>query len=290
MKKATILLAAAMTGMLFGPAAAAAQNPDPQTDTTAIEVVKESSSSTPASDMVLRSDNKSGSLALEIAGYQIMLSSPDRNDQKESTRSKVKWSFGAGHMEFGFNALVKESYSGYPDNLNNFMSLRLSKSIHFAFRPLMLTASINKYSRSKARWDISTGLKITNNDLTFSDNITLQKQDGRIMPVELDKAYKKSKLAVTQLGFPLTIGYTHRPSNLGFSVTLNNDLLLNARTKYKRPKTKQPVSFVRSFSNSIQVTMTYKNFGIYADYALSPLFKDNMGVQTRIVSFGFVIK
>lgn len=82
MKKATILLAAAMTGMLFGPAAAATQNPDPQTDTTAIEVVKESSSSTPASDMVLRSDNKSGSLALEIAGYQIMLSSPDRNDQK----------------------------------------------------------------------------------------------------------------------------------------------------------------------------------------------------------------
>lgn len=47
---------------------------------------------------------------------------------------------------------------------------------------------------------------------------------------------------------------------------------------------------MRSFSNSIQVTMTYKNFGIYADYALSPLFKDNMGVQARIVSFGFVIK
>jgi hypothetical protein len=188
------------------------------------------------------------------------------------------------NIRLGFNALVDTDYSKYAPEYNDFLDLKGGKSIHFG----MDIAGM--YLQLDRRGDIylGVGVSVQCDNYTFSNNITIKRIDGVIMPEELDKEYKKSKLTATYFGIPVYL--TFRPYNK-IKIALNGyaEFLTNSHTKYKKPKHKSDISGLNPVQLGLGGSFTYSGFGVYVKYSLTPLFKSESGPGAHLLSAGLVI-
>lgn len=284
MKRILITLA-----LILASLAAAAQQPTAPDST---EIVKASdrpdapTTTAPLTDstsIVLRTDEQTSTLDLEIGGYVISIGSP------EKPKSRSEFALGAYNMDIGTSILVGEGYAGYSADEQGFMA-RGRKSVHFATNIFRYTLRLSD-SRVPTKVRFYTGLRISNDNYSLQPDRTLGNDaTGRVVPIALDREYKKSKYYVERIGIPIGFNVLHRPSELSVDVSITNSITFAQRTVYKKPKTKtNAITGANPYHCAVRVAIKYSWIGFYTEYSLTPLFKKGVGPQGNLFSLGATI-
>lgn len=272
------------------------------TDTTAAAEIQPADTTAAGDSDLIRMHPDGSGLRLEIAGYGITLGNRSDKDRSDEDRSDyfgnesflakdfprkrvrpVRGSFGLAAVEFGVSTLVDTHYGPTWAGEGDFMEIKPEKSFCFSAEVLKLRILLDRQSH----WWLSTGLRVTYNDLVFNGTHTLQRIDGIVRPVELDPATKKSKLAVGYLSIPLGVTFSAQRMNITLRAT--GDLLTTSHYKYKKPNKKEDTSGLTPWQWCVGGVLTYRNVGIYANYALTPLFRHDVGPETHILSMGLYL-
>ena len=284
MKRIIIILA-----MIFAAATAAAQQPneeivkEPAPDAAATTAPTTSAPLTDSTDIVLRADTNTATLDLEVGGFVISIGSPE----KQARRSE--FAIGAYHMDIGTVRLIGEGYAGYSADEQGFMA-RGRKSVHFATNIFRYTLRLSD-SRVPTKCYFYTGLRISNDNFSLQPDRTLGNDaTGRVVPIALDREYKKSKFYVERIGVPIGFYVSHRPSRLWFDVSVINSINYAQRTVYKKPKVRSnAIRGINPYECAIRASINFSSFGFYTEYSFTPLFRKGVGPSGNIFSLGATI-
>ena len=228
----------------------------------------------------LRDGGKDGNMILEVAGFGLTLGHTPMQ-QLEIKRPKV-WFNVLSEVELGFTQLTGVDYSGYTAQQKGFLDQQLGPSFHFSFSAVQIRLPLNR-SRSLR---IGLGLQYTLDNFRLSNNnITLGNSDGRIVPVELEKSAAKSKVVTSSLGIPLRLTYDPM-KHLRITAVAYSDFLMGADAIYKKPKDKNSLSGFRTYQFGVGLSVSYRGFGIFTRYGVTPLFKNNAGPNCHTLTFG----
>ena len=284
MKRIIIILA-----MIFAAVAANAQQPneeivkEPALDATATTAPTTSAPLTDSTDIVLRADTNTATLDLEVGGFVISIGSPE----KQARRSE--FAIGAYHMDIGTVRLIDEGYAGYSADEQGFMA-RGRKSVHFATTLFRYSLRLSD-SRVPTKCYFYTGLRISGDNYSLQPDRTLGNDaTGRVVPIALDREYKKSKFYVERFGVPIGFYVSHRPSRLRFDVSVINSINFTQRTVYKKPKMcSNAIRGINPYQCAIRASINYSSFGFYTEYSFTPLFRKGVGPSGNIFSLGATI-
>lgn len=225
-------------------------------------------------NVYLYRDKRESELRLAVGGYYISFEGKPRQP------IRIKYGFGFQNVEFGFSLLTTPGYGGYDRGQRDFLDLRVGKSIHFGFRIFDFG-----FSNRRRSVEFHTGVHLMCDNYVFNDNLTIRRSGEKIVPVPLDRDYKKSKLTTAAFGIPVQVTFLPAKS-LRISALVYGDLVCNAHTKYKKPKVKERFSGVNEFQCGVGATLTYRGFGLYAKYGLTRLFRNGTGPDTHALSVG----
>ena len=218
-------------------------------------------------------------MILEVAGFGITLGQA-AGGEKQQVKSypRVCGLFFDG-VELGFNFLTGADYAGYPAEAGDFLDIKGGNS------PVGLSVALDR----KRRCEFSTGLRYTVDNYRLSDNsITLGREGGMIVPLPLDEKADKSKLRITSLGIPLQFSFDP-VRHLRVAVVGYCDFTLGSNAIYKKPKEKSSLSGVNPFRFGFGGSVSYRGFGLYVRYGVTPLFKSGAGPACHPVSFGVCV-
>lgn len=231
--------------------------------------------------VTLRDGGNDGSMVLEVAGFGLTLGhTPMQNMAVKPPRIELNL---LSDMEFGFTQLTGVDYSGYASGEKDFLDQRLGPSFHFSFSAVQICLSLNR-SRTLS---LGLGFQYTLDNFRLADNgITLGNRDGRIVPVPLDEPAAKSKAVTSSLGLPVRLIY-NPVRHLRITVVAYSDFLLGADAIYKKPKEKHRLSGFRAYQFGVGASVTYRGFGFFGRYGVSPLFRNDAGPDCHTFSFGF---
>lgn len=255
------------------PAATAMPSPDP-------EIVQ------------LKSDR--GELRLEIAGYGITLGNRDADESKAAGNEAAAPSekpekkplkrfhgcFGFTDWEIGIPLLVNTTYGPAWAGEGEFLETSTRKSFSFGYTLLSLRYMLDR----NGHWWLSTGVRGNIYDIVLSGKQTIRYTDGMIHALELDPSTKKSKLSFTTLGIPLML--TCSVSDFRITLRASGNLYTSYRAVHKKPKEKYELRGVEPWSWNIGGAITYHKVGVSFDYALTPLFRSDVGPETHLFTFG----
>lgn len=255
------------------PAATAMPSPDP-------EIVQ------------LKSDR--GELRLEIAGYGITLGNRDADESKAAGNEAAAPSekpekkplkrfhgcFGFTDWEIGIPLLVNTTYGPAWAGEGEFLETSTRKSFSFGYTLLSLRYMLDR----SGHWWLSTGVRGNIYDIVLSGKQTIRYTDGMIHALELDPSTKKSKLSFTTLGIPLML--TCSVSDFRITLRASGNLYTSYRAVHKKPKEKYELRGMEPWSWNIGGAITYHKVGVSFDYALTPLFRSDVGPETHLFTFG----
>ena len=261
------------TAATSAPAATAMPSPDP-------EIVQ------------LKSDR--GELRLEIAGYGITLGNRDADESKAAGNETAAPSekpekkplkrfhgcFGFTDWEIGIPLLVNTSYGPAWAGEGEFLETSTRKSFSFGYTLLSLRYMLDR----NGHWWLSTGVRGNIYDIVLSGKQTIRYTDGMIHALELDPSTKKSKLSFTTLGIHLML--TCSVSDFRITLRASGNLYTSYRAVHKKPKEKYELRGVEPWSWNIGGAITYHKIGVSFDYALTPLFRSDVGPETHLFTFG----
>jgi hypothetical protein len=218
------------------------------------------------------------------------------HEPKAPQKIKKSRSHWAG-LDLGFNTLMFDKFSTDLPAGYDFLDLKPGKSIviglnlwHFDFpiykRYLMLT----------------TGLGLTLNNYRFSSEKTLV-ADTTLVTAAYDYNslgeqinYTKNKLAVNYVTVPVLLQFNthaelkksfHFAAGLTFSYKYNSHLKLVYEENGDTQKTKRRDEFnIEPFRYDATIRLGYRNYAVFANYALTELFKSGKGPSLHPFSFG----
>ena len=220
-------------------------------------------------------------------GPKININKGETRQKKSDRNFNPHW---AG-LEVGLNMFHNTDYSLYCGD--EFFDLIPGKS---------LTWNLNfaewAFKNERNNFGLVTGLGFSFSDYTFDKPITIEKHssNGMVIPVDINPdRLKKSKLTTTYLTAPLMLE-VKTPlkmgnSHLHFAGGIIGGINLGAHTKYKY---KYPKSKEKYHSNFNLATFKYEltgrigfgDFCIFANYSLSPLFKNGKGPELYPLMIG----
>lgn len=240
------------------------------------------SSGSDGEDLVIRI----ASMEIAMNGHKSAAKSGSRVTYSAARPLRV--AFGSSNFqsffELGFNTLPCPDYSMYGNlagTVYDFLDLRNAKSLQFAFSLGDLTLYLNR-QRSLA---FTTAFQIVFDEYVFSNNITLVKKDGILVPASISPSYKKSKLSTTSFQIPLifTIG---RSRSFHFSLGVYGGVRIGNHTKIKFPKTKMYDMYMAPFYGGITARAGFRGLYVYTNYALSDMFKRGKGPAVAPLTVG----
>ena len=194
-------------------------------------------------------------------------------------------------IEVGMNMFHQTDYAMYNKAYGEFFELVPGKS---------LTWNLNfaewAFKNEANNFALVTGLGFSFSDFTFDRSITIAKQngDGMIVPVPLEAdGLKKSKLSVTYLTAPLILE-VKTPLRMGGSRLyiaggVIGGLNIGAHTKYKYQKDKEKTRSnynLNAFKYELTGRLGFGDFCLFANYSLSPLFKEGRGPELYPLMIG----
>lgn len=240
----------------------------------------------------LKSDR--GELRLEIAGYGITLGNRDADESKAAGNEAAAPSekpekkplkrfhgcFGFTDWEIGIPLLVNTTYGPAWAGEGEFLETSTRKSFSFGYTLLSLRYMLDR----NGHWWLSTGVRGNIYDIVLSGKQTIRYTDGMIHALELDPSTKKSKLSFTTLGIPLML--TCSVSDFRITLRASGNLYTSYRAVHKKPKEKYELRGVEPWSWNIGGAITYHKVGVSFDYALTPLFRSDVGPETHLFTFG----
>ncbi len=210
----------------------------------------------------------------------------DDKDWGDSWRRKNFNGHWAG-FELGVNGFFSTDYSAYAEG--DFMDLNQAKSIEVNFNFLEYNIAL-----SPDRIGLVTGMGWSINNYRFDNPLTIEKQDGIIVPVPIEKeGFDKSKLTASYLTVPLLLEF-QIPVNGGSNEVFVSGgvvgaLNIGSHTKIKAnsSKSKDHGSFaINPFKYSVVGRIGLKDISLFASYGLSTFFKDDKGPELYPFTIG----
>ncbi len=260
-------------------------------------------------DIILQQNEEQG-VVINIAGYQISLAG-EKKDSDYNTRQliigpqgasvinaqvaedgftkikekKSKLSF-VSNSKLGLIALASPDYSLYSTADKNFLDLRTGKSIFYGLDLMSLRLPLN----NSGSLNLRTGINLMCYNFTFSNDITLESQNGMVTPIAIDSSNKKSKLTTTYLAIPLSLSIKVAKKTF-IEPSLYAGILTSSNTKYKKPKVKtKQLSGLNQAVTGASFAVYHNGIGVYCDYNLTTLFNQDQGPTTHALSAGITFK
>lgn len=239
-------------------------------------------------DSLMNIKPQGSELRIEAAGFGITLGNNENAgfhypySPGKHRQARVSTSLGIASIDFGFNILNGVSYYGPWSGLGDFLDMSGGKSIRLAWEPAAVDIALD----SRGCVSLIAGIRLSADNYMFSEPYTLRPDGaGQLMPEKLEGYIKKSKMTAAYIGIPVKLSF-----RLARTVYLTGyaswDLLLNAHTKYKKPKTKDNLPGISPWKVSAGGCLSVSNIGIYCDYGITPLFKDGTGADAHTISVG----
>jgi hypothetical protein len=219
------------------------------------------------------------------------------NDKRVET--SIKFAFP---MYFGTSVLTDLTYKGwwgtfeglYPD----FMDLDTRKNFVYALD------MVSMHVRADAV-DLSLGLRWTFMNFTFRDpSLTIRPSvaassvlsmvvpERTCVPSRINAEiagydYTKSKLFASYLGIPFRVSFNYGKATIYGGVSA--ELLMDSYTKYKHPKYRESINgLFNDFRATVEAGFSLYNFGLFVNYGLTPLFKEQYS-DARTLTIGVTL-
>lgn len=269
-----------------------------RTDTTSISVgrrqlmVVEGTDTTTISlgGREIRIIEKDGSTRVNVIGRE-------DSENRGLTRRRKGFDGNWRGLEIGLNNFVNDDFSTSPGPDAYFMELRTAKSWNVNLNILQYDFAI-----AGDHFGMVTGLGFEFNDYRFTNNVSIEKQDRFIVPVDYDEAgiqLEKTKLSTLYLTVPLLIEFQARKNSwhrVYFSAGVIGGINLGSHTKvvYRdgsgKQKDKERDDFYLSpFRYGLTFRTGYRSLNLFANYYPTPLFQKNRGPELYPVSVGLSI-
>jgi hypothetical protein len=211
---------------------------------------------------------------------QAPAATPVTKTVKERNTGVPSW-FGSGHIgwiEVGMNLLPSPDYSDYQNN--TFLELRNAASLQWTFTLVGLTFDFDR----RGIVALSAGAQLTWNNYVLANPVTLVKDDGRLVPMDLQNP-KKSKFTSFSLQIPVLLEF-NISKNFFIAGGAYGGLNIGSKTKYKFPRTKERDVYMNQFYYGATGRIGLYGFYIYANYGLSELFRENRGPEVAPITIG----
>lgn len=179
-------------------------------------------------------------------------------------------------FEMGINGFANEDYTGYA---YDFMELDMAKSIAVNLNLLQYDISLQKERNTIG---MVTGLGLEWNNYRFDNDITLQKVNGVVQPLELDPNWdvKKTKLTTLYLTVPLLMEFQipvkYKKRRVHMSAGVIGGVRLGSHTKVKHngDKDKDHDDFkLKTLRYAAHARIGYRSLNFFATYGLTELFE-----------------
>lgn len=214
-------------------------------------------------------------LRIEAAGFGITL-----GEKKVTYKDNSRKVLGCCCMDYGFSMLAGIDYSGNWEEYGDFLELKQWKSARFAIEPISFRIALD---RRKRFW-FRTALKCTFDNFRFQQPVTLTHSGNILMPVPVNQDIKKTKFSTKYFGIPVSLAV--RFGEAMISANASAEILGKSWAKYKKPKVKTELPGFEKYRFTAGLSITYNGFGIYCDYSITPLFRQGVGPDCHVVSFG----
>lgn len=231
-------------------------------------------------DSPLVFDTQGDNLGISVAGFNISLgANKDKSTSAAKTPKRMTTNFAG--ISYGANVLTYEPNYGNWAGESDFMTDDVASS-RLGCEALGLQISLN---RSRTLF-VKASLNASIDYFRFKEAMTMaENENGALMPQPLSGMIKKSKMVASYLGAGAGFGF--EVSKLKVTFDFNVDVLVGSYVKYKNPdKTKYHIGGFSNIRYRPGVSVSLDDLGIYADYSLTPLFKEGVGNDGRVLSVG----
>lgn len=229
-------------------------------------------------DSLVVFDTQGDNLGISIAGFNISLGEDDRATVKQKPK-RVTTNFAG--ISFGANVLTYEDNYGNWADERNFMADNASVG-RLGIEAMGIQVSLDR----NAKVFFKASMNCYFDMFRFKDAMTLvNEEDGALMPVPIDGVVRKSTMTAEYFGIGAGFGFMINKVKL--TLDFNVDALSRARVKYKNPgKTKYEISGLNNIRYRTGASISIHDFGMYIDYSLTPVFRQGIGNDGRILSIG----
>ncbi|MCT4601556.1 MAG: PorT family protein [Marinifilum sp.] len=198
-------------------------------------------------------------------------------------------------FEMGVNGFTDENYTSYD---YDFMELDMAKSIAVNLNFLQYDISLQKERNTIG---LITGLGLEWNNYRFDNDITLQKVNGVIQPLDLsveqpDWKIKKTKLTTLYLTVPLLLEFQipvkYKKRRVHMSAGVVGGLRLGSHTKIKHDgdKVKDHDDFkLKTLRYAAHARIGYRSLNFFATYGLTELFESGKGPDLTPFTVGITL-
>ena len=187
-------------------------------------------------------------------------------------------------VELGVNMFRDADYSMYGNpGFGEFLDLHQAKSLSVNINFLEFV-----FSNERNNFGLVTGMGLSSMNFRFDEPITLIKENGIIFPEDISHLnnLKKTKLNVAyltvplmlQVKTPLRLNASH--VNLLAGVIGSFNIGSHTKVKHDHDKFKERGNFnLNEFKYELTGRLAFGDFYFFANYSMTPLFKDHKGPE-----------
>ena len=198
-------------------------------------------------------------------------------------------------IDFAFNMLINEDYTGYnSDFMNNDVLRSNSLNINFVQQSIGL-------QRNRNTIGLVTGIGIRFHSYRLDDNVSITLNENNVVQPQylIANNIKKSKLGIVSVVVPLLtefqIPINNYQNRIYISGGIYGGIKLSSHTKIKykedqNEKLKVVDHFsLHDFNYGIMVRTGYRWVNLHVTYDLVNLFKEDKGPELTTFSFGITL-
>ena len=233
-------------------------------------------------DSLVVFDTQGDNLGISIAGFNITLGDDGSSSSSKAAKPKVKRvTTNFAGLSFGANAFTYHPNYGNWAGENQFMTDNTS-GWRFGVEAFGIQVSLDRNRKVFLKASLNSSI----DRYRFTNAMTLiNDENGVLMPEPLSGTVKASKMIASYLG--IGAGFGFKISRVLVMFDFNTDMLTSSYVKYKNPgKTQYNISGLNNIRYRTGVSATVSGFGIYADYALTPLYRESVGNDGQVLSIG----
>lgn len=223
-------------------------------------------------------DTQGDNLGISVAGFNISLGQDDRSVVKQRTQ-RVTTTFAG--ISIGSNIFTyKPNYGNWTDEAN-FMT-DYTSAWRWGIEAVGVEVSLDRKRKVLFKASLNSCFDI----YRFKNAMTLvNDEDGCLMPAPISGVVKKSKMVTSYFG--VGAGFGFMLSKVKLTLDFNMDILCGSYAKYKNPgKTRYDIAGFNNLRYRTGMSVSIHDFGVYVDYSLTPLFREGVGNDGKVLSIG----
>jgi hypothetical protein len=224
----------------------------------------------------------------------------DREDRRTPARARRPRPF-SGHwsgLEIGLNNYMNRDFEINTPPEALFMELHAARSLNVNLNFLQYNLALRQNNIG-----LVTGAGLEMNNYRFSNNVSITREDGVIVPVEyggLGINLDRSRLRTWHITVPLLLEFQtghaqrrhrgHISTGVigGLNIGSNTRVVYRDNSRRYRDRVRDDF-YVVPFRYGFTVRAGYRSLNLYANYYPSGLFQDNKGPELYPVAVGFSV-